>query len=841
MPTSPGTRIGPYEVLAPLGAGGMGEVWRARDTRLGRDVAIKTLPTELARDPELLGRLKREARLLASLRHPGITTIYGLEEIDGQRYLVLECVEGPTLAERLEQGPLPLKEALEVCRQIATAMEAAHESGVIHRDLKPANVKLVPGGEVKVLDFGIGKAAVPPGLAREATQSQTLTVEATGLGAIMGTAPYMSPEQALGHMVDRRTDIWSFGCVLYECLSGSQTFGGQGFSATVARVLEREPEWSALPENTPARVRALLSQCLVKNPKERLRDMGDARLELERVIRDGGEAGGEVGASAERSKAASADRLRKSAASRRSNHLLRRLGAIAGFALIALALVWIVERVRRPKYAPPKSSIDLVSLAVLPLRNLSGDSNQDYLADGMTESLIAALARTHGLLVLDRNSVLGYKGKPVDPGRVGRELGAQYLLDGGLQRAGGRLRVSARLVETGTLRSLWTDQFERRTDDSFTLQDEIAGRVATALRSVLPAEAHASGAERRPAGPPTQNSEAYDLFLKAGYLFNRSTRDGRQEAHDLLLRAVALDPGFAQAQARLGFVAAHQYYFDEPRAEWEQRAFVSIEKALALDPRLAQAYVARAILVWSLPKGFQHESALRDLLKAIEFEPNSMLAHYWLGFITLHLGLYERSAAEFRQTLRLDPTNNLAGGYLAKIEIELGRPEAALQMYERNPRLAVGNPGLASGPDEALLRLGHLDEARRRVEAELAKAPDDGVNLAKYALVLARAGELAKVGTLLRQAAEHLPDVGHIHHVEYDIARAHAILGRKPEALAWMERTARDGMPNYTLFATDPSLANLHGDSASKEFLGRVKLQHDYYLALIEGGSAPGR
>src|SRR5262249_30125551 len=266
MPT-PGTRIGPYEVVAPLGAGGMGEVWRARDTRLGRDVAIKTLPPELAREPELLGRLKREARLLASLRHPGITTIFGLEEIEGQGYLVLECVEGPTLAERLEKGPLPIKEALEVCRQIAAAMEAAHESGVIHRDLKPENVKLVPGGDVKVLDFGIGKVAVPPGLARDAHVSQTPTVDATSPGAMIGTAPYMSPEQALGQPVDRRTDIWSFGCVLFECLSGTQTFGGPDFAVTVARVLHGEPDWSVLPGNTPARVRTLLQQCLERDSR----------------------------------------------------------------------------------------------------------------------------------------------------------------------------------------------------------------------------------------------------------------------------------------------------------------------------------------------------------------------------------------------------------------------------------------------------------------------------------------------------------------------------------------------------------------------------------------------
>ena len=813
MSPDPGTRIGPYEVLGPLGAGGMGEVWRARDSRLGRDVAIKTLPPELSRDPELLARLKREARLLASLRHPGITTIYGLEEIEGQRYLVLECVEGPTLAERLERGPLPLEEALDVCRQVAAAMEAAHESGVIHRDLKPSNVKVSPGGDVKVLDFGIGKAAGPPGLAVDATHTRTLTVEGTSPGAIVGTAPYMSPEQALGQAVDRRTDIWSFGCLLYECLTGRQTFGGQGFSATVARVLEREPEWEALPEKTPASVRALLRQCLIKNPKARLRDIGDARLTLERVADGGDEVGGELGAPG-------------------VNRPFRRLGVIAVFVVIAALVVWGGASLRRQKKTITQPSADLASLVVLPLRNLSGDPSQDYVADGITESLMASLSQTPGVLVLDRNSVSGYQGHPVDPKRIGRELNARYLLDGSFQRTGDHLRVNARLVETGTSRSLWTGQVDQGTNDIFTLQDEIATRVATALRSILPVQAHTSMAEQGPASPPTKNSEAYDLFLKANYLISRNTPESRQEAHQLLLRAVALDPGFALAHARLGFIAAHQYFYDEPRAEWEQQAFVSIEKALALDPRQAEAYVARAKLVWSLPRGFQHEAAMRDLLHAIELEPNSMPAHDWLGVVTMHLGLYERSTAEFRLVLRLDPTNTFAPGRLATIDCELGRPELALQMYERNPKLF-------GGPDDALLLLGRLDEARRRVEMDLATAPDDGTNLARYALLLAKAGNVAKAEAMLRRAAEHLPNLGHIHHPEYDLARACAVLGRKPEALVWLERTARDGMPNHTLFATDPFLTSLRGYSPFEEFLGRVKAQHDYYLALAEGRSKP--
>ena len=822
MSPNPGTRIGHYEVLGPLGAGGMGEVWRARDSRLGRDVAIKTLPPELSRDPELLARLKREARLLASVRHPGINTIYGLEEIEGQHYLVLECVEGPTLAERLERGPLPLEEALDVCRQVAAAMEAAHESGVIHRDLKPSNVKLSPGGDVKVLDFGIGKAAGPPGLAAGETQTRTLTVGGTSPGAIVGTAPYMSPEQALGQAVDRRTDIWSFGCLLYECLTGRRAFGGQGFSGTVARVLEREPEWEALPEKTPKSVCALLRQCLIKDPKKRLRDIGDARLALERVIHVGDE-GGAFGA-----QAASPVNTPTGAGSSLSNRLVRRWGMIAVLVLIAALIVWGWAGMRRQEKTATQPSPDLASLVVLPLRNLSGDPNQDYVADGITESLMSALAQTPGLLVLDRNSVSGYQGNTVDPKRIGRELRAQYLLDGSFQRTGDHLRVSARLVETGTSRSLWTGQVDQRANDLFALQDEIATRVVTALRSVLPAQVHPSMAERRPAGPATENPEAYDLFLKASYLSSRNTRESRQEAHELLLRAVALDPGFALAHARLGFIAAHQYFYDEPRAEWEQQAFVSIEKALALDPRQAEAYVARAKLVWSLPKGFQHEAAMRDLLHAIEIEPNSLPAHDWLGVVTMHLGLYERSAAAFRMVLRLDPTNTFAPGRLAMIDCELGRPELALQSYERNPKLF-------GGPDDAFLLLGRLDEARRRIEADLATAPDDGNNLARYALLLARAGDFAKAETVLQRASKHLPNLGHIHHAEYDLARAHAVLGHKPEALAWLERTAHDGMPNHTLFANDQFLTSLRGYPALEEFLGRVKVQHDYYLALVEG------
>ncbi|HJW15311.1 MAG TPA: serine/threonine-protein kinase, partial [Thermoanaerobaculia bacterium] len=283
MPLTPGARRGPYEILAPLGAGGMGEVYRARDTRLGRDVAIKALPAEFAADAERLARFQREARLLATLNHPSIAAIYGLEEADGARYLVLEIVEGESLAQKLAAGPLPVEEALAVCAQIASGVSAAHEAGVIHRDLKPGNVMVRPDGSVKVLDFGLAKATEAPGSSGDLSASPTISV-GTRTGVILGTAAYMSPEQARGRALDKRTDIWSFGCILYECLTGRQVFREETVSDTLASIIRSEPDWSALPPETPSKIRDLIRRCLQKDPRRRLHDIADARLEIEEAL-----------------------------------------------------------------------------------------------------------------------------------------------------------------------------------------------------------------------------------------------------------------------------------------------------------------------------------------------------------------------------------------------------------------------------------------------------------------------------------------------------------------------------------------------------------------------------
>jgi dipeptidyl aminopeptidase/acylaminoacyl peptidase len=343
MTLTPSTRLGPYEIVAPLGAGGMGEVWRASDPRLGRDVAIKALPEGFERDPERLARFEREARLLASLNHPNVAGIYGVEEVDGHRYLVLELVDGESLSARLAQGPLPVDEALEVCRQIAAGVEAAHEAGVVHRDLKPGNVMLRSDGSVKVLDFGLAKSdsADRSGSDLSLSASPTMTAAATSAGVLLGTAAYMSPEQARGRAVDKRSDVWSFGCVLYECLTARQAFRGETVSDTIAAILKTEADLATLPADTPDRVRELLARCLCKDARERLRDIGEARVLLGSV-RAGGEPA-PAGAIPARPRSVP-------------------LGLAAGGAIALAALAAMVTLVVNPKPAPaPLRKLDLVA------------------------------------------------------------------------------------------------------------------------------------------------------------------------------------------------------------------------------------------------------------------------------------------------------------------------------------------------------------------------------------------------------------------------------------------------------------------------------------------------
>src|SRR5262245_29471643 len=541
MPLAAGTRLGPYEIIAPLGAGGMGQVFRARDPRLDRAVAIKALPEGLAADAERLARFEREAKLLAALSHPNIGAIFGLEEKDGSPYLVLEFIEGETLAARIARGALPVREATEVATQIAAAIEAAHERGIVHRDLKPGNVMLTPARIVKVLDFGLAKGASADGSVTSGSGAQpnlsatpTVAMSATGAGIILGTAPYMSPEQARGKPVDRRADVWAFGCVVFECLTGRQAFAGETVSDVIARILEREPEWGALPASVPPRLRDVVRRCLVKDAAERPRDIGDLRREL----------------------------------------------------------VAIAQELSSPSSAAATGPAT-PSLAVLYFENIASDPESEYFCAGITEDILTDLSKIKGLRVASRNAVARYRGAPVDIARVGADLGVKAVLEGSVRRAGDRVRITAQLINAADGLHLWAERYDRTLQDVFAVQEEIASSIAAALRVALsPTEAAKLVADR------PNDARAYDLYLKGRQRYGSYTAQSLREALDLFHQAIAIDPEYALAWTGVADVHGQllQWEYSQDHGEDLRLGFAAADRALAINPRLPDAHKSRALM-----------------------------------------------------------------------------------------------------------------------------------------------------------------------------------------------------------------------------------------------------
>ncbi len=424
MAFAAGTRLGPYSITAIIGVGGMGEVYKATDTRLARTVAIKTVSSPIAADPELRQRFEREAKAISSLNHPRICTLHDIGCHDGVDFLVMEYLEGETLAQRLTQGALPLAQALRYAIEMADALEAAHERGIVHRDFKPGNVTLTAGG-VKLLDFGIAKLVTAPGVG---DVSQTLTAVRTGMTqrGVIGTVNYMSPEQARGAPVDARTDIWAFGCVLYEMLTGERAFAGPSAADTMTATLEREPNLEEVPRATPSAVRNLIRRCLDKDANRRLHDICDARTELED-------------------------------------------------ALVAMGNTGVKEQ--RP------------SIAVLPFANMSADPENEYFSDGLAEEIINALVQIPGLKVIARTSAFAFKGKNEDIRRIAETLSVKTVLEGSVRKAGNRIRVTAQLIEAADGSHLWSQRYDRELSDVFAVQDEIAEAIAGALRITMSTQA----------------------------------------------------------------------------------------------------------------------------------------------------------------------------------------------------------------------------------------------------------------------------------------------------------------------------------------------------------------
>ncbi len=645
MTLQSGTRIGSFEIVCPLGAGGMGEVYRARDMRLGREVAIKALPESLAREPDRLARFEREARALAALNHPNIANIYGLEEVGGTPHLVLEFVDGETLAQRLARGALPVREALEVCAQLASAVEAAHERDIVHRDLKPGNLMLTASGVVKVLDFGLAKSGAGEADSSDPSQSPTMSVRAgrTAAGMILGTAAYMSPEQARGQTVDRRTDVWSFGCILFECLTGHAAFEGGTASDLIARILEREPDWNGLPAGTPPRVRDLLRRCLRKDRNDRPRDIRDVRLEL-------------------------------------------------------------VEAAAGPKADAGREK----SIAVLPFAH-AGGSDDEYFADGITEEILNALAQLEGLHVAARTSSFAFKGRGEDLRQVGEKLNVRTVLEGSVRKAGNRLRITAQLVNVADGFQLWSERYDRELTDVFEVQDEIANAIAAKLKPTLAGGAERVVSRRGTTSVEAYDLflKGRALQYKRGRFILEAVRYFEQavaldphyaealawmaDSYRLIATfslapfaqvmpkakataewALAIDPDVAEAHATLADIEA-QYERDYARAT------KSWARALTIDPRHTRARCERAL--WTLGfGGFSADKAVAEVEEAVADDP---LNPWALGMHSLALGLatrHEESIAAAQRALEIDSGSYFVQWNLLRSYTWGGRHEQALEL-----------------------------------------------------------------------------------------------------------------------------------------------------------------
>jgi len=710
---TPGTRLGPYEIESALGAGGMGEVYRARDPRLDRTVAIKALPAALAGDAERVARLEREARLLAALDHPNIARIHGLEEAGGAPHLVLEFVEGETLATRLSRGPLGIAETLEVGGQIAAAIEAAHERGIVHRDLKPGNVMLTPARTVKVLDFGLAKGGARADSNADLSISPTAALSATGLGVILGTAPYMSPEQARGREVDRRADVWALGCVLFECLSGRQAFPGETVSDVIASILQREPEWNALPPGTPQRLRDLVRRCLVKELEERPRDVGDLRREL---------------------------------------------------AAIALE--------RTTTSSSRLSATPAPSLAVLYFENLAHDQESEYFCAGITEDILTDLSKIRGLRVASRNAVSRYRGAPADIPRIAGELGVRAVLEGSVRRAGDRVRITAQLVNAADGFHLWAERYDRTLQDVFAVQEEIAAAIASALSVALsPREATELGSDK------PENVAAYDLYLKGRQRYGSYTAESLREALSLFTRATEIDPGYALAwagiadchgqfmqwgvtpdtdtEAKQGLEAAARAIALNPRLPEGHKAEAlvrhgmgdrageraALERALQANPRFVPAMLNLAVDSFA---GADIAGAERIVRRALEIDPQEPFATTWLALLT---GVTSRPDEMLATAHRLrslsDDAFYVTAVHLFRIQNHLERGDVGAASRSLAEGLADGGmpPNFRAASAAILAREGRLEEAREIVR-ELQHVSLGATAVVLVAVAAVQAGEV---------------------------------------------------------------------------------------------------
>lgn len=799
-----GTRVAHYNVVRLLGSGGMGDVYLAHDTLLERDVAIKTLSVADARSANAQARSLREARSVAALDHPNICSVYEIRQHNGVTCIVMQFVEGETLAARLASGSLPVESALDIAAQMAEALAAAHSRGIIHRDIKPENVMLTPGGRVKVMDFGLAKIVEEPLGSEDNTRHRV-----TEPGTILGTLGYMSPEQARGTPVDERTDIFSLGVVLYEMITGHGPFEAGSRADVLAAILTREPPPLAdhCRDVTPE-LQSLVSKMLAKDREDRYPSIEKVLNEI-RLTRDGLKFSSTPLANTERLPAETTHATRKSIALPT---------AVSGLLVAALISVIAYLYYSRPRSSTAAPSVR--SLAVLPLKSLDGGEN--YLGLGIADAVIRRISQTGVLTVRPTSSVRRYLNEDTDALTAASQLSTDAVLEGSIQRSGDRLRVSVNLLRTSDSASLWADSFDMTSADVFKIEDTVAQEVASKLSLKLD-PAQQAGMQRKYTSDPV----AYEYYVKGIYSLDQRGYGAEAMPQmlatiDLFKKAIEVDPNYALAHAQLaqayGWTAV---MVESTNPEWEKLADQEIERSQELDPQLAESHLARAFLLWSSYNGYQIEAAVREVLFAQKLNPS--IGHDHLAAWFAHMGLEDAASREVQKVIEIDPTSRAAKELDVNQYYLSGRYDEYLDVArETDPN---AKPGAWY-----LLGKGRLDEAEKAIGRYVAESSDARDVPGYRGLLYALRGEQRAAEAQIPPALMAYPTNDQArHHALYTVACIYAVVGNSREAVRWLRETAATGYPNYPLFERDHYLDRIRQTQDFVQFMEEMRAENERF------------